>query len=280
MRLPLLLMLSILALSGCRDRIICPAFQSTYILDDSVRMTYYSYLWKIDKEERLKYLAEQRARTNVGDSSMTASLTATNQVDYYAYVEPYVVPEREVNKNKFGIVKYEPYWMKVYQLRTAPMENVLSPPMPVDTSSVDQGEFVAADFSDDTLSLSIDSTVVALEEDPLDSLDEFELPLLAQAPPPKPKQEIVYLYGYDPNDKMLNVEQQYYNKHFGHLLYVKRDPVPQAAPVLDTPADSTSASGGLKGMFGKKRTKPTQEPDPIDEEEPIDEEIEEPGGGE
>lgn len=261
-------------ISGCRDKIICPAFQSTYILDDSVRSIYYSYLWKLNKEERLKYIAGKRADPT--DTSLTASLPAPNAVDYYAYVEPYIVQPNEVKKSKYGIVKYEPYWLKNYQLRTAPMENVLAPKpaaMP-DTAAIDIGEFVASDFAD-TVDVVGDTLSVAANE--MDTVDTFEYPTLVQAPPPKPKKETVFLYNYDPKDEMLNVEQQYYNKHFGHLLYRTREVPVEQPQEVNASADSTQARGGLMGLFKRKKgnDEPLVEPasEPVNDEEIIEEEM-------
>lgn len=216
MRHTFVLIFLILALIGCRDKIICPAFQSTYILDDSVRSIYYSYLWKLDKEERLKYLADTRPSPDT--TTVVASLTP-NATDYFAYVEPYVVPEHETRKTKYGMVKYEPYWLQKYQLRTAPMVNVLAPPPPVQKDTVvDIGEFVASDF-DDSLDIE-DNRELALEDTLSTSGDTlvFELPKLAQAKPPETRTETTYLYRYDPKDSLLNVEQEYYNWYFGEQL--------------------------------------------------------------
>lgn len=241
-------------LSACKDKVICPAFQSTYILDDSVRSVYYSYLWKLDEETRLKYLADQRAKTT--DSTQTATaVLAAGEVDYFGYVEPYVVADREVKKTKYGMMAYQPYWLKNYRQRTAPMENVLTPqPEKVDTT-VNVGEFVASDFTD-SVSAGADSVeVVASLDEPEE--DIFELPTLARTDPPKPKTEVKFLYRYDPEDKMLNVEQEYYNKHFGQYLYVNE----KINYETDTTAtDSVSVkSGWLKRFFsnlfgGKNRS--------------------------
>ncbi len=240
----------ILCLASCRDKIICPAFQSTYILDDSVRMAYYSYLWKIDKDERLKYLASQKPVSLDSAGAVVASVG--KGIDYFAYVEPYVVTPDEVKKTKFGIVKYEPYWLKNYELRTAPKENILAPE-PIEEPPVveDVGEFIASDFSD-SAAVVIDSTatIVSSEEDTLD------IPTLAIVEPAKPKTELKYLYRYDPNDKALNVEQAYYNKHFGQYLYT-RVPIQEevSEPLPDNPADSVSFGGFFKGLFKGKKVK-------------------------
>ncbi|MFT6865581.1 MAG: hypothetical protein ACJA08_000404 [Cyclobacteriaceae bacterium] len=266
MRFLITLLTFIITFTACRDKVICPAFQSTYILDDSVRMAYYSYLWKIDEAERTKYLAAQNSS---GDTSLTASLLPSSKKDYYAHAAQYIVPEREVNKSKYGIVKYEPYWLKNYHLKTAPMENVLTPDkivplIQMDTTPVDVGEFYAADFND---SLVVDSTAVAIAGD---TAQAFVLPTLARAPPPKKKAETKYLYGYDPKDKELNVEQDYYNKYFGQYLIAKQPkPKPEPIPEPDrssgapdstavnanefmSTGDSTSGDGFIKPKKKKK----------------------------
>lgn len=271
------LFIVIILISGCRDKVVCPAFQSTYILDDSVRLIYYSYLWKLDKEERSTYLARQR--TNPNDTLETPALQAP-QTDYYAYLEPYVVSPNEVRKSKYGIVKYEPYWLKNYQLRTAPMENILAPPAipQPDTSAVDIGDFVASDFSD-TLKIADDSLSLALNAE--SDTSDFVYPSLVIPPPPKPKKETVFLYRYDPEDETLNVEQQYYNKHFGHLLYTTRE-VPVEQPQVSEPAiqtDTTAVTaGGLKGLFqGKRKKDEPQQAPVIDEVVPDEDTVDDSG---
>ncbi|MEQ8548614.1 MAG: hypothetical protein RIC03_11930 [Cyclobacteriaceae bacterium] len=265
-----------MAISSCRDKVICPAFQSTYILDDSVRSIYYSYLWKLDKEERLKYLASQNTPEqsyeeldslgNPIESLGATTASVGGKVDYFEYVEKYIVPDREVNKSKYGIVKYEPYWLKNQRLRTAPMENVLAPEKEkVDTSSsfVDVGEFLASDFSTDSLDTDLGSLA---EETSVDSTG-YALPTLARAPPPPPKKKTKYLYRYNPKDKANNVEQDYYNKYFGQYL-IERKPEPKPEPI-DTAAvneeeiidesDTTKMiekkGFGFRFNFGKKKNK-------------------------
>ena len=176
---------------------ICPAFQSTYILDDSLRFAYFSPLWKLDKETRDAYIAKNY------DVSKT---------QYFASVEPYVAKAEEGNRTKFGVVRYEPNWLKTYQMRIAPRqdliwkEGVSEDP----TDSMDIGSFVASDFGLD--SISGDSVILATQ----DSI-------------PAKK----YLYGYDPQGQN-NAEQEYYNKYFGYLLVAKAAP-----PNEDLPTDST-----------------------------------------
>lgn len=76
------------AFYSCKDKVICPAFQSTYILDDSMRMAYFS-----------PFLGDSLPR----ETAM-------------------------VRKSKYGIIKKDPYLVKNYKLKTSPMENVLRPP--------------------------------------------------------------------------------------------------------------------------------------------------------
>lgn len=255
----------LMTLSGCRDKIICPAFQSTYILDDSVRTVYYSYLWKLDKEERIRYLEKKRA-TDTTATTVAPAKTA----DYYSYLEKYIVPEREVEKTKYGIVKYEPYWMKNYQQRTSPKENILTPPAPAVEPTLtpyqDTGEIIAADFRDST-QLKVDSTAVAVIQP--DSVEEvFVLPTLARSAPKKEKPPVKYRYRYNPKDSLLNVEQEYYNKYFGQLLVDNRKPIqskvePVTVPVKDKPilSDTTGAAGpGIRINFGKKGKKEEELP--------------------
>jgi hypothetical protein len=276
---------SLLLLTGCQDRVICPAFQSTYILDDSVRIAYYSPLWKIEKEERDRYLAEQKSKLQPLDSLGAVVASVGNTTDYFAYVEPYVLDATEVKKTKYGIVKYEPYWLKNYRLRTAPMEDILAPPLPVTEPVVeDVGEFLASDFIEDT---PTDTSVVANLDLEVDA-DTFEIPTLAIVEPPKPTKEIKYLYRYDPNDKALNVEQAYYNKHFGQQLYTYVAIKPPAPPVSEVPEEEkVSFLDFFKNLFkgGMEETAddPAADPDLIEEsavdETAVDEVVEDTGTG-
>lgn len=304
MRHFLLLVILVLCLSGCRDKVICPAFQSAYILDDSVRMTYYSYLWKLDADERNRYLASQKQASaptvatadTTGLSSPLDSgvvvASAKTEIDYFAYLEPRMPDPEQVRKNKNGIIKTEPYWIKNYKLRTAPKENVLTPPVPEeeeDSAFVDQGQFLASDFNDSTgndepvltgVAPAVDSTSLVIEED-----TSFVIPTLAVVEPAKPKTELQFRYGYDPNDKELNVEQAYYNKHFGQYLY-RRVPVKQEEPAAtgdDETVEEESKGGLFKNLFGKKKKNKKDEPvdDEVIEEPPLDEEVieEDPNSG-
>ncbi len=242
---------------SCQDKVICPAFQSTYILDDSTRNAYFSYAWQLDEATRSEYLAQ--VQNTGGNDSL--GIVAQPKTDYYAYAGEKVVPWRVRGRTKYGIVKYEPYWLKKYRMRTAPMENVFAPE-PLET------DFVASDFAD---SLAVDSLAVASTDSAyLDSL--LSAPLAAaEAKDEGPK----YLFKYDPKDNF-NVEQEYYNKYFGEKFIDKR---PKPEPKELQPADSLASSipdslqetkePFFKGLFKKKKNQSdttATEPDPVIEE--------------
>lgn len=229
----------ILLLFSCRDRVICPAFQSTYILDDSVRIAYFSYIWKLDEVDRIKILEQRNAEKdsiagiNIGMAALSDTTDVNTEpqksgVDYYAYVEDIIVPPREVKKTRYGIIKYEPYWLKNYHLKTAPMENILTPePEEEDIPPLADEEMLADLNSDSTLTVGLaDTTGIAM----VDSTGVPTSDVLAKADTEKEKGPR-FLYRYDPNDNF-NVEQVYYNKWYGRqLIYQKPPPKPEIAPL-------------------------------------------------
>ncbi len=75
-------------LLSCKSNVICPAFQSTYILDDSLRLLAFS---PFGPDSQPKYSSVSR-------------------------------------KNKNGIIDHDPYWRKNYALRVVRMENQFLPP--------------------------------------------------------------------------------------------------------------------------------------------------------
>ncbi|MEP1094277.1 MAG: hypothetical protein ABJG78_04170 [Cyclobacteriaceae bacterium] len=240
--------IGLLVLMGCQDKIICAAFQSTYILDDSTRNAYYSYVWQLDEATRTQYLAN--LQTTPEADSLLPVTTQPPTTDYYSYAGEKNVPWRVRGRTKFGIVKYEPYWLKKYRMRTAPMENVYSPkpPEPVET------DYVATEVSD---SVAVDSLGVA-------SLDSLEVDLAAleeQAVAVEEEEEQRYLHGYDPQDNF-NVEQEYYNKYYGEKLIDRRSkPDAQALQAADSLSNATPDSlqdkkFSFKGLFKKKSNEP------------------------
>ncbi len=222
------LILTLVLLASCKDRIICPAFQSTYILDDSTRMFYYSYLWNLDEPTRNEYIASMVQGQTVEDSLATDTValavggTSSDVETYFSYVSQYIQPVKDVRRSKFGIIKYEPMWLKNYNLKTAPMENVPGPEeeKPEVEEPVDIGEFVASDFSSDS-TLTVDSLgVVQLDSISSDSAAVIPSSLVATADVAEEPKGPRYLYRYDPSGPN-NVEQEYYNKYFGEFLVYK-----------------------------------------------------------
>ena len=230
-------------LISCQDKVICPAYQSTFILDDNTRDAYFSYAWQLDETSRSQYLGQ----TKGGDSTSVDSTTAIAQpeVDYYAYAGEYNVPWRVPKKTKFGIIKPVFYPIKKYRMRTAPMENVLAPD-PI------SNEFTDEEFGLDSLQADSVNRVAT------DSVGTSAVVAKQEAAPASDEDEVRFLYGYDPEDNF-NVEQLYYNKYFAERLIDHRPrPEPVTNPVdslnANDPADSlsTKKTPFFKGLFKKK----------------------------
>jgi len=265
--------------------VICPAYQSTFILDDDTRRAYYSYAWQLDEETRAQYLAQQRTKAS---DSVTVSPDSLNTVsppktDYYAHAGEYMVPWRPTKKSKFGIVKEGFYPVKKYRMRTAPMENVLAP------------KPAASSFDQNVESLPVDSLNYVAG----DSLTTDSLALAQTSPEPlnteeEASEKVRYRYGYDPADRF-NVEQLYYNKYFGDL-FIDDRPLPEPQTVASDSLSTSSLDSAaisekpfLKGLFKKKKkaktgadTPPVEDSELTGEEAPTEEEPEEQpdnGGG-
>lgn len=115
---------------ACKDNVVCPAFQSTYILDDSIRFAKYSYF--------------------ANDSTPKLALAS--------------------RRTKYGVNKKTSLFRKNYELMTAPKKNVLAPvPEDTTELIIDEGVFLAEDFVDtDTLgtdSLSVAPLLAQAEEE-------------------------------------------------------------------------------------------------------------------
>jgi hypothetical protein len=280
MRNFLLIFIFTLIMASCRDKIVCPAFQSTYILDDSTRMAYYSYVWKLDKASRESYLASAFGN---GDS---LSVGNSSTLRYYDYVEDIIQPREEVRRSSYGIIKYEPMWLKNYKLKTAPKENILGPePLrEKKLEPIDTGEFIASDFSD---SLSTDSTAVVMS----DSIQTQTETLTVSLDLTEKKDEVKYLYRYDP-DSLNNVEQEYYNKYYGELLidYAEQrrkqaeklaiaNAAEESSQIQAWPSDSTQTeTKGKRSLFKKEKAEET-ESETSGQEGQQEENEEEEGGG-
>ena len=282
MRYVVFFMILMLSITACRDKIICPAFQSTYILDDSTRMAFYSYAWQLDEATRDNYIASLGQSASDSLDSTSAPGNELGWGDYYAYAGDYKRKAPVVRKSKYGIVKYEPYWLKNYNLKRAPMENVLGPEKPMPAVEESVGEEVQVAQSNRLDSLTITSNDSTLVVDPSDST---AVASTQDEVPPK-KKEQRYRFRYDPNDNF-NVDQDYYNKYFGVLLLdLSPEPVPDTTASVEgevTLPDSLAAGGKglkgkLKGLFGKKK-KADDVADAVPDEEPPAEEPAEEGNG-
>ena len=261
----LTVLLCFFTLISCQDKVICPAYQSTYILDDDTRNAYFSYVWQLDEFTRSQFLSQQQFGDSTGSDSL--GTIAQPKTDYYAHAGEYIVPWRQPKKTKYGIVKPVFYPIKKYRMRTAPMENVLAPePL--------SNDFTEEDFGIDSIQ-SDTLNFVAIDSIASDSI------LVAKAEPaaPKKKDEVRFLYGYDPSDNF-NVEQLYYNKYFAERLIDKRSTsktkekevvADDSASNLDADSTSVNQKRGLKGLFKRKNKSNIKE---SDSEEQVTSEVE------
>lgn len=224
-----------LLLISCQDKVICPAFQSTFILDDSTRNAYFSYVWQLDEETRDQFLnGIDGPETNntdieeVGEGSLDLDDEDQEVSDYYAYAGEKVVPWRSPNRTKYGITKEEYLPLKKYRMRTAPMENVLKPSFAIEEELEEQDQ--------DSLQLDLAAT---------DTLAIYE---------EEDTNEPQFLFGYEIDDNF-NVEQYYYNKYFGEQLYQEKDPNEKQLASDSIATDSTQTQEKepfFKRLFKKK----------------------------
>lgn len=262
--------------ASCRDKVICPAFQSTYILDDSVRNTYFSYAWYLSPEERNAKTASQSqvAQTDSLDviattqptilppdslGEIVASADQSAGVDYFAYTADYKVLPREIKKTKYGIIKRTPVIPNIvrnFQLKTSPMQNVLTPP------ELRKEEEVVPDLISSALA-PLDSTATIAAQDSLNVVqpDSSSVAVVDEIEEKK-KKWIQFKYGFKPSDNM-QPDQEYYFRRYGWLLQnapPREEPVDttqqtQSSSLDSLGTDSTSQSKGLKGLFKKKDKK-------------------------
>ena len=281
-------MFMILFLASCRDRVICAAFQSTYILDDSVRNAYFSYAWYLGDERNTAPTAapEILPLDSLGD--MVASTDQSAGIDYFAYTADYKVPPRMPKRTKYGIVKQTPVipnLVKNIQLRSSPKENVYSPP------TVAKEEIVPDPILTDSSALApLDSTAFIASEDSLNVDQPSDSLAVASTPTDEEKRKdwVQFRYGFNPIDGM-QPDQEYYFRRYGWLL---QNAAPKEEPIDTTPiiptnkvdslsSDSTSNQKGLKGLFKKKSKKEKKKKDELPvNETPIPDEGTKPDDGE
>ena len=114
---------------GCKDNVVCPAFQSTYILNDSVRWARYSLF---ENDSTPKFAVASR-------------------------------------RTKYGINKRTNFYRKNYELMTAPKVNVLGNPAPDPAYYREEPIDVIAMELASNDSLQSDSTLLAMDYSPSDS---------------------------------------------------------------------------------------------------------------
>ena len=234
----------LLVLASCRDKVICPTFQSTYILDDSVRTTYFSYLWYLNDDDRNSYLASKSQKLPPDSLGVMVASAGEDAVDYFAYTADYKVPPRQPKRTKYGITKKNPViptLVKNQQLKTSPRENVLTPPVP---EKQEELESVPADSS---AYAPLDSTAAVVQTDSLSTSQPMDSTAVAKTVEEKKRAPWEpFRYGFMPSEHM-QPDQEYYFRKYGWLL--------QNAPQKQEAADSTGTvqkKGFFKNLFSKK----------------------------
>ena len=246
---------------SCKDKIICPAFQSAFILSDSMRTAYFSNSWRLDEQTREAYFTSlsksgasiKESENPIKDtdflyasenSTSLSSRDLSTLSKYFAFVEEYDPPQIHVNKNKYGIIKKSPYFVKNWKLRTAPMEDVLAPNVKKDIN-IDEGKFTTSDFTVTNDSIEgdpLDSLMISRNNSILSQKDTVTVPRSLSEKEDKED----YRFRYDPNDNF-NVEQEYYNKYFGDLLLDhKKNKIPVDSTTLVIRKNNIFDSLGIK----------------------------------
>ena len=254
----------VLVLSSCRDKVICAAFQSTYILDDSTRNAYFSYAWYLGDERNTAQATAPKILPldSLGDT--VASSDQSAGIDYFAYVADYKVLPRIPKKTKYGIVKQPPVipnLVKKIQLRTSPKQNVLTPPDAIheelESNSILEDSSALAPLDSTAFVASVDSLTVASSQE-----DD------------KKKAWVQFRYGFDPIDGM-QPDQEYYFRRYGWLLQnaapkeelADTTSIIQPNEIDSLGSDGTTIQKGLKGLFKKKSKKENKNNDkrPVNE---------------
>lgn len=247
-----------LVLVSCRDRVICPAFQSTYILDDSVRNAYFSYAWYLNPEERnTKPSLEPEILPPDSLGAIVASTGQNADIDYVAYTTEYKILPRRTKKTKYGIIKRTPIIPNLVtnlQLKTVPMENVLTPSeLQKDEESIP----VPADSS--VLASLSATTTIAVQDSSSVSLPDSTTMVTTNEVEEKKKDWIQFKYGFNPLSRM-QPDQAYYFKRYGWLLQntAPREKPADTLQLQTNSVDSLSSDStivqvkGLKDRFEKK----------------------------
>ena len=265
---------------------ICAAFQSTYILDDSVRNAYFSYAWYLGDERAPKPEADPvLPLDSLGD--MIASTDQNAGIDYFAYTADYKVLPRIPKRSKYGIVKQTPLipnLVKNIQLRTSPKENVYTPPTVTKEEEILPNPLLA----DSSALAPLDSTAIVASVDALNADQPVDSLAVAAVPTEdKRKDWEQFRYGFNPLDQM-QPDQEYYFRRYGWLLQnaapkeeSAQDPVVNNSDPLDSvSSDTTTAQKGPKGLFKKNPKREKKKKDEPLNETPVPDEGTKPDEGE
>lgn len=275
-------LLVIFLLSACRSNMMCPAYQSTYILDmykkrstyDMKERTYYTTHLLYDSvsvatpEDSLRRMQFSHfidsmpfSRFNVRKNKngrVTRVKVAKNDINREAYKR---------RKDLIAEYDYLPGFNKAHWIRKnddqrlIKMEDQFIPPEDTTEQVVDEGFFVEQDF------VGNDSLAIATT----DSLgtDSLAVPQEVAEIPEGPTER--YRFGYEFKNNKFNEDQDYYNKEFGHLFVYKVQPPPpppeEAEAEETVESDSTSVKKkGFMSRFGKKKKKKKGEEEGVEEE--------------
>ena len=238
----------LLVLASCRDKVICPTFQSTYILDDSVRNTYFSYLWYLNDDDRNNYLASKSEKLPPDSLGVMVASADEGAVEYFAYTADYKVLPRQPKRTKYGIAKKNPViptLVKNQQLKTSPRENVLTPPV------IEKEEKPESIPTDSSAYAPLDSTAYVAQTDSLSTSQPIDSTAVAKTVEKKKKAPWEpFRYGFIPTENM-QPDQEYYFRKYGWLL----QNAPQKQDADGEAADSTGTvqkKGFFKNLFQKK----------------------------
>ena len=261
----------LLLFSSCKEKVICSAYQSAYILDDSIRTNYYSYAWYLDEEERASYLASKLKSPQPTDTldtlgTMVASAKGGEGADYWEWTAKYKRTPRDRRRTKYGIVKNWPLisnFVRNQRLKTAPWENVLTPPnytkpekTPPPAFQTFQSDSLLAES--DSLLVPLDSTATIVQTDSVENDTTTNVATLVKEEDENP---ISFKYGFD-HTRPMQPDQEYYFRKYGWLL---QSTLPPPTPtnnksIASSEPDSlhadTTKRAVIKGLFGgKKRAK-------------------------
>lgn len=234
--------MAVLLTSACTERMICPAYQSSFILDEDYRRNYFSP-FEVNAGDTVPKGYQANASDTVFNSTFYAQrggrsvqqkegFTYPNRKKKFFLARIWSSPERPVLENPYlldRILKKRPYWKL----------DVLKPEL-VHSSNTDTVQL--------EVPMLIDSLGQAI---PDTTRTESSLPTYNVLTVPE-------------RYKGYNVDQIEYNRKFGHL-FPKPPPPPEpvdsvallAAEKAAQEADSTqSKKKGLRGLFKKKNKPP------------------------